>query len=233
MNEKLRQMRLSAKLTQEQLAEKMNVSRQSVAKWENGDSVPDVIKCSELAKIFDLDIEDIAAAFLIRLYASPMKGRDYMIGYTLPFAMIAFAQVIITYISGEIIALIKGEVFSVEHILLSIPLYIPSIVLFIGIGMIFGTLFNAKAATGVCSAVITAAAILGGIWMDIDAMGGAWKTVCSCLPFYHSVRYARMTLSGDYSNDMWFSFLICTVFAAVLFIIAIITFSLKMKSDKR
>lgn len=63
MNEKLRQMRLSAKLTQEQLAEKMNVSRQAVAKWENGDSVPDVIKCSELAKIFDLEIEDIAAAF--------------------------------------------------------------------------------------------------------------------------------------------------------------------------
>ncbi len=176
---------------------------------------------------------DRAGAFLTRLYASPMKGRDYMIGYTLPFGMIAFVQVIITYISGEIIALIKGEGFSVGHMLLSIPLYIPSIVLFIGIGMIFGTIFNAKAAPGVCSAVITAAAILGGIWMDIDTMGGAWKTVCSCLPFYHSVRYARMTLSGDYSNDMWFSFLICTAFAAVLFIIAIITFSLKMKSDKK
>ncbi len=64
MNEKLRQLRLMTKMTQEDLAEKMNVSRQSVAKWESGESVPDVIKCSELAKIFNLSVEDIAGLFL-------------------------------------------------------------------------------------------------------------------------------------------------------------------------
>ncbi len=64
MNEKLRQMRLALKMTQEDLAEKMNVSRQSVAKWENGESIPDIAKCNELAKIFDLEISDIAGLFI-------------------------------------------------------------------------------------------------------------------------------------------------------------------------
>ena len=64
MNVKLKEMRQLAKLTQEQLAEKMNVSRQSVAKWENGESIPDIAKCCELAKIFDMEIEDIASMFI-------------------------------------------------------------------------------------------------------------------------------------------------------------------------
>lgn len=64
MNIGLKEVRQSAKLTQEQLAEKMNVSRQSVAKWENGESVPDIAKCCELAKIFDMEIEDIASMFI-------------------------------------------------------------------------------------------------------------------------------------------------------------------------
>ena len=64
MNIGLKEVRQSAKLTQEQLAEKMNVSRQSVAKWENGESVPDIAKCCELAKIFNMEIEDIASMFI-------------------------------------------------------------------------------------------------------------------------------------------------------------------------
>lgn len=64
MNEKLRQLRLVCKMTQEELAEKMEVSRQTVAKWESGESIPDMVKCYELAKIFDIEIEDIANVFI-------------------------------------------------------------------------------------------------------------------------------------------------------------------------
>lgn len=64
MSDTLRKLRMEARMTQEDLAERMNVSRQSVAKWESGDSVPDVIKCGELAKIFDITIEDIALLFM-------------------------------------------------------------------------------------------------------------------------------------------------------------------------
>lgn len=175
---------------------------------------------------------DKSSAFLTRLYASPMKSRDYIIGYTLPFGIIALFQIIITYTSGEIIALINGESFNIINALLSVPLLIPSVILFIGTGIIFGTILNANAAPGVCSAVITAAAILGGIWMDIDAMGGAWKTVCGCLPFYHSVKYARFALEGNFTG-MAQPFLICSAFTSVIFVIAVLVFSIKIKTDKR
>ena len=69
MSEGLKQLRNMMRMTQEELAEKMNVSRQTVAKWENGESVPDVVKCSELSKIFNLSLDDIASFFI-------NKGED-------------------------------------------------------------------------------------------------------------------------------------------------------------
>ncbi|MBQ9460906.1 MAG: ABC transporter permease [Clostridia bacterium] len=175
---------------------------------------------------------DRASAFLTRLYASPMKSTDFIIGYTLPYAIIACAQVMITYIAGEIISLIvNGESFNIGYMLLSIPLFIPSVILCIGIGIFFGTLLNDKAAPGVCSAFITAAAILGGIWMDIDSMGSAWVSVCSCLPFYHAVKYARCILVGDFGS-MVLPLLITTAFALVIFVCSALLFAHKSKADK-
>lgn len=63
MNDKLKKLRICHKMTQEDLAERMNVSRQSIAKWESGASVPDILKCNELAKIFEVSVEDIAKLF--------------------------------------------------------------------------------------------------------------------------------------------------------------------------
>ena len=64
MNEALRQARIRKKLTQEALAEMLDVSRQTVAKWENGESMPDIMRCTQLADIFDVEMDDIAAMFI-------------------------------------------------------------------------------------------------------------------------------------------------------------------------
>ena len=53
----LRKMR---QMTQEDIAEKLGVSRQSVAKWESGETVPDLDKCRMLADIFDVTLDDLA-----------------------------------------------------------------------------------------------------------------------------------------------------------------------------
>lgn len=46
-------------LSQEELAEKIDVSRQSVAKWENGESLPDIVKCRDLAMLFGTTIDNL------------------------------------------------------------------------------------------------------------------------------------------------------------------------------
>ena len=45
--------------SQEELAEKINISRQAYAKWERGDTVPDIEKCIRLAEIYGVSIDSL------------------------------------------------------------------------------------------------------------------------------------------------------------------------------
>lgn len=54
LSEKILTLRKSRDLTQEQLAEQLNVSRQSVSKWESGQSIPEIEKIMLLSSIFDV-----------------------------------------------------------------------------------------------------------------------------------------------------------------------------------
>ena len=45
--------------TQETIAEKCGVSRQAIAKWEAGTSLPDMYKLVDIAKLFDVSIDDL------------------------------------------------------------------------------------------------------------------------------------------------------------------------------
>lgn len=60
----LRYLRTKLSLTQEQFAEKFGVSRQTIAKWENGESVPDIVKCGEIAYEYGLTIDELAMCSL-------------------------------------------------------------------------------------------------------------------------------------------------------------------------
>jgi len=55
----LKKLRKLKKLSQEDLAEKMSVSRQSVSKWETGDAYPEMNNILELCKIFHCKINDL------------------------------------------------------------------------------------------------------------------------------------------------------------------------------
>ena len=48
------------KMTQEGIAEKLGVTRQAVAKWEAGETVPDLDKCRLLAELFGVSLDDLA-----------------------------------------------------------------------------------------------------------------------------------------------------------------------------
>lgn len=55
----LLQLRKINHMSQEELAEKVNVSRQTLSKWETGESVPDIEKCKLLAEIFRVTLDDL------------------------------------------------------------------------------------------------------------------------------------------------------------------------------
>lgn len=57
--EKIRTLRKLNKLSQEKLAEIMNVSRQAIAKWELGKSYPDIDKLIEISNYFNISIDSL------------------------------------------------------------------------------------------------------------------------------------------------------------------------------
>ncbi len=48
------------RMTQEDVAEKVGVTRQAFAKWESGETVPDLDKCRLLADVFGVSLDDLA-----------------------------------------------------------------------------------------------------------------------------------------------------------------------------
>lgn len=53
-------MRKMRKMTQEDLAEQVGVTRQAIAKWESGETIPDLEKCRLLAETFGVSLDDLA-----------------------------------------------------------------------------------------------------------------------------------------------------------------------------
>ena len=53
------QMRKMKQMTQEDVAEKVGVTRQAVAKWEAGETIPDLEKCRCLAELFGVSLDDL------------------------------------------------------------------------------------------------------------------------------------------------------------------------------
>lgn len=77
----LKYLRKKHNMSQEELAEKMGVSRQSVAKWENGETLPDVIKCVDLAELFGTTVDNLVNySFEKDEYAESENDGKYMFG---------------------------------------------------------------------------------------------------------------------------------------------------------
>lgn len=55
----LQTLRRCSRLSQEALAERVGVSRQTVAKWENGESAPDLAACAALAEVFGVTLDSL------------------------------------------------------------------------------------------------------------------------------------------------------------------------------
>ena len=59
LKENLIMLRNTHGFSQEQIAEKIGISRQAYAKWESGATVPDIEKCSLLADVYGISIDSL------------------------------------------------------------------------------------------------------------------------------------------------------------------------------
>lgn len=59
IGDKIKQQRKQKRLTQEELSEKLHVSRQTISKWETGLVTPDVDNIIQLCKIFEISTDEL------------------------------------------------------------------------------------------------------------------------------------------------------------------------------
>lgn len=62
----LSRLRKEMKITQEFLAERCNVSRQAVAKWESGESLPSIYKLIEISNLFHVSLDELVLGATVR-----------------------------------------------------------------------------------------------------------------------------------------------------------------------
>lgn len=100
----LRALRMHGGYTMELLAEWIGVSRQTIAKWENGESLPDIEKCRGLAQIYNVSLDALVNESLDKLLKLPEDDGRYIFG-------VAMVE------EGGIIALPQRarEVFEIEQ----------------------------------------------------------------------------------------------------------------------
>ena len=176
--------------------------------------------------------KDRESSFLVRLYSSPMTSRDFLMGYLLPMLVTAVIQVTISFIAAFVIALITDYEISVSGLLLCVVIAIPSALMFSSTGLLFGTLLNEKAAPGICSILISAGSMLGGIWFDLEGVGGIMQKIAKCMPFYYATKLARSSIGLDFGMDTFIMPLIVMVCCAlVITALAGAVFGHRMRSD--
>ncbi len=161
--------------------------------------------------------KDRGSCLLQRLYTTPLTPVDFILGYTLPIVPIAVAQCVICYISAVFLGL---EV--TVNILYAVIFIVPVSFLFIGLGLLFGSILNDKQVGGICGALLTnLSAWLSGTWFDLELVGGTFQKIAYALPFVHAVEMERAILAGNFSGifpHIWWvlGYAIIALVAAVL-----------------
>ena len=202
--------------------------------------------------------KDRTTSFLTRLYHSPMRTADFVVGYALPGVILSLLQSLLTYLVGVVIALIPGGRLGAKGFEIAAKLVgeqgtleyfvtlpyagflwatltaLPVIVFFVACGVLFGSLLNERSAPGVASAVISGAGILSGAWMPLAQMGG-FEDFCRVLPFYPAVTLARSCFAMQTPTwaGFWLPLLTVILWALAVALAAILVFHKGRYSDKK
>lgn len=170
--------------------------------------------------------KDRGSALLQRLYTTPLTPADFILGYTLPILVFCVGQCLVCYTAAVLLGLPVTL-----GILWATLMILPISLLYIGLGLLFGSILNDKQVGGVCGALLTnLSAWVSGIWFDLDLVGGTFRQIANLLPFVHAVELERAALAGDFTAALphlpW-----VLGYAAVALVAAVMLFLRQMKKQ--
>ncbi|MEG0865347.1 MAG: ABC transporter permease [Clostridia bacterium] len=170
--------------------------------------------------------KDRGSSFLMRLFASPMKPHNFILGYTLPMLAVSAMQITIT--------LLASAFFGFTLTLYVFPAILAAMlnsVLFVGLGLLCGSVLNEKAVGGLCGALfVNLAGWFSGIFIPLDLIGGAFKTAADIMPFYHGVQAIKEALAGSMAGTVP-HIAVVLGYTVVIYLLAIAAFRRKMRGS--
>ena len=141
---------------------------------------------------------DRESALLQRLYTTPLKATDFILGYMLPLIPIALGQCAVCYLT----AVILGLPVTV-NILFGITAMLPIAAFYISLGLLFGSICNVKQVGGICGALLTnLSAWLSGVWFDLSLVGETFRKIANLLPFVHAVELEKAVINGNFAEGL-------------------------------
>lgn len=170
--------------------------------------------------------KDRESAFLQRLYTTPLKGFEFIIGYMLPLLPIALAQTVICYL----FSIPLGLTVSVNIIYAVIGI-IPMAVFNIALGLLCGSIFGVKQVGGICGALLTnLSAWLSGVWFDLKLVGGFFEKLANALPFFRAAEAEKALFGGN--SELAFSHILpIIIYCISITAVAVFFFLKQMKKQ--
>lgn len=102
----LKRFRKLFKLTQESVADRIGVSRQAVAKWETGETIPDINSCTALAEMFGVTLDDLVRETNDEVINIKQAKGKYIFGMV---KVGAHGQIVIPKKAREIFKIQQGD----------------------------------------------------------------------------------------------------------------------------
>ena len=82
ISENLKVLRIRSGRTLENVAEIIDVSRQTVSKWESGESYPDIEKCVKLSRLYNVSLDALVNKSIRELVREGADRNRYVFGVT-------------------------------------------------------------------------------------------------------------------------------------------------------
>ena len=112
LGSKICKLRKNANISQEQLAEKLDVTRQTISNWELGQTTPDIFQAKEIARIFGIGLDELTDNDIKDILVEKINNTEKMATKTINILKILCITIIcflIVIIAISVVSYIKNR----------------------------------------------------------------------------------------------------------------------------
>lgn len=164
---------------------------------------------------------DRGTDYLARLYVTPARSYEFVLSYLTAMLPVSLLQSVVFF---AVAGIVDPSFFSV-HLLIAAPASLVSAVLFIGFGLLLGSLCREKAIGGVASIIIAGQSMLSGMWFPLEGLSDGFIGFMNALPFRPAAQWLTGVTSGAGDADWVRHLLILLGYTVVITAAGILVFA--------